>query len=188
MNRREILKYTALATGATICTPLLNAMLTGCTSKTKDALLGITLYFFSQEELGVVIQMIDTIIPKSNSPASSEVGVHHEIDEMVGLVYQEKDREAYRTGFDMLLGHLNKEGFPTLENNEKESMLLDIEQSGTTVNADIKKAYLHLKQQTIAYYLATEEIGKTYLNYLPVPVEYQPCIPVSEVNGKAWAI
>ena len=29
---------------------------------------------------------------------------------------------------------------------------------------------------------------KTLLNYLPVPGSYEPCIELSEVNGKAWAL
>ncbi len=48
--------------------------------------------------------------------------------------------------------------------------------------------YTEVKQQTIAYYLASEEISTKYLNYLPVPGEYKACIPLSEVGGKAWAI
>ena len=51
-----------------------------------------------------------------------------------------------------------------------------------------KSAFLEFKQQTIAYYLSTEEIATNYLNYLPVPGTYESCISLESVGGKAWAL
>jgi len=51
-----------------------------------------------------------------------------------------------------------------------------------------KSAFLEIKQQTIAYYLSTEEIATKYLNYLPIPGKYEPCISLESVGGKAWAL
>jgi len=50
------------------------------------------------------------------------------------------------------------------------------------------ETYNQIRQQTISYYLSTEEINTKYLNYLPVPGKYQPCISLEEAGGKAWAI
>ena len=52
----------------------------------------------------------------------------------------------------------------------------------------VKSAFLELKQQTIAYYLSTEEIATKYLNYLPIPGKYEACISLESVGGKAWAL
>jgi len=51
-----------------------------------------------------------------------------------------------------------------------------------------KAALLDIKQQAVAYYLSTKEIATNYLNYLPIPGEYEPCISLESVNGKVWAI
>lgn len=52
----------------------------------------------------------------------------------------------------------------------------------------LNESYRHIKQQTIAYFLSTEEISTNHLNYLPVPGKYEACISLESVGGKAWAI
>ena len=186
MNRREILKYTALATGGAICTPLLSTFLSGCTTGTKESSTENALSFFNQEEFDLVKTIIDTILPKTDSPSATEVGVHEEIDAMVGTVYQEEDRNNYKSGFEALKTYLDEKDFADKNEEEKKNILLSIEASAPMEIGAEMQAYYHLKQQTIAYYLYTKEIGTKYLNYLPVPGEYQACIPLSETNGKAW--
>ena len=36
MNRRQILKYTAMLTGTAICAPLTSIMLSGCSEQVKE--------------------------------------------------------------------------------------------------------------------------------------------------------
>jgi hypothetical protein len=179
MNRREILKYTAYLTGAAVATPLAGSLFSSCRPTTGSGPRE-GLYFFTSDEFGHLKEWIDTILPKTDSPSATDVGVHNIIDSMVGTVYTEKDRLFYRKGFDSLLNHLTNT--PDL----KESFL-QIEK-GQNQKREIKNIYLHIKQQTIAYYLSTEEIGKHYLNYQPVPGEYISCIPLEEAGGKAWAL
>lgn len=52
----------------------------------------------------------------------------------------------------------------------------------------LNESYRHIRQQTIAYFLSTEEICMNHLNYLPVPGKYEACISLASVGGKAWAI
>ena len=47
--------------------------------------------------------------------------------------------------------------------------------------------YKMVKELTITGYCTSEEGATKLLKYLPVPGEYKPCIPLSEVGG-AWAI
>ena len=74
-----------------------------------------------------------------------------------------------------------------MDQNEGVQLLSDLELSQNDDVANAKMAFKELKQQVIAYYLNTEEVGTEFLNYLPIPGEYQPCISVEDVNNKAWA-
>ncbi len=190
MKRREILRYTALATGAAVGAPLLGTILSGCSSDGVDNSADHQLQFFNNKEFAMVKDLIDTILPKTDSPSASEVGVHKMIDSMVGTVYNKEDREAYKKGFTSLIDHLKKQTggkeFQNLEADQKLNLLQNMEQE--KVQENIRNTYLHLKQQTIAYYLSTEEVAKNYLNYLPIPGDYESCIPLSDVGGKAWAL
>ena len=182
MNRRDILRYTAFATGAAMSTPLLTSLLSGCSTEVSDAP-GSELSFFDKNDFKLVRSMVDVILPKTDSPSASEVGVHLVIDNMVGQVYTIEEQAEYRKGFDALALHLDN--FNDLDEEEKLQVLLAIPSTGSE---DAKKAFLDFKQQSIAYYLSTEEIGKNYLNYLPVPGDWEACIPVDTYGGKAWAL
>ena len=182
MNRRDILKYTAIFSGATISMPLLSSLMTGCKADPGGSLVATeSLHFFSPEDFSLIREAIDTILPKTDSPSASEVGVHNTIDLMVGTIYEDNHKTDYQQNFDAFKGHLKATDGDML------SKFLQIETS-QDISKDVKKAYLDLKQQTIAYYLTTEEIGTKFLNYLPVPGEYLPCITLEEAGGKAWAI
>ena len=192
MNRREVLRYTAFATGAAVCSPLLGSILSGYTVDVVDNSVDFELKFFSEMEFAEIRDLIDTILPKTDSPAATEVGVDKMIDSMVGTVYGEEDRAGYKERFTLLINYLNKESgskeFAELEVNEKIELLQNLDRSQDDELRAARRAYLEIKQQTIAYYLSTEEIGKKYLNYLPIPGEYEACIPLSDVGGKAWAL
>ncbi|MEM9921006.1 MAG: gluconate 2-dehydrogenase subunit 3 family protein [Bacteroidota bacterium] len=182
MTRRDILKYTAYATGAVVATPLLTSLLSGCQADggpTVDE--SYQAHFFGEEDMKLLTELVDIILPKTDSPAASEVGVPKLIDSMVGTVYQQADKASYQKGFEALKQSM-------ADASDKSAVAQSLITDSAQKETDAGKAFLHLRQQTIAYYLSTEEIGKNYLNYLPIPGEYQACIDLAEVDGKAWAI
>jgi hypothetical protein len=190
MKRREILKYTAFFTGAAVSAPLFSTILSGCKSDVGGTLAEEHLHFFNADSFELLKSLVDTILPKTDSPSASDVGVHTMIDSMVGTVYGNNDRKEYKSGFEALTKALNKEGeksFVRLSDDQKIEVLNRIESSNGLDDIG-RTAYLNLKQQTIAYYLATEQIGKEFLNYLPIPGSYEPCITLESVGGKRWAL
>lgn len=180
MERRQILRYTAYLTGAAVGAPLMSTLVSGCKTDTMAEAVD-TLSFFSSEDFTLVKKVIDTIIPKTDSPSATDVGVHNIIDQMVGKVYEGEQQSSYKKGFATLANHLK----------DKEDLLGSLKALETDQSDGmkaIKEAYLTLKQQAVAYYLSTEEIGTKHLNYLPVPGPYEACISLEEAGGKAWAI
>jgi len=180
MDRREILKYTTYLTGAAIAAPLASSILSGCKTEPSDVV-NKAVSFFSEDDMGLLQQIIDVIIPRTDSPSASDVGVHQTIEHMVSTVYPKEDKEAYRKAMSDLFVNLRS----GVDIND---MVASIEDSSTETAKDVKDAYNQLKNQTIAYYLTTEEVGTKFLNYLPVPGEYKGCISLEEAGGKKWAI
>ncbi len=191
MTRREILKYTALMTGAAIGTPLILS-LESCKTDPNSLVKNDKLIFFNEDQMSIVKSIVDTILPKTDSPSATEVGVHSTIDQMVGSVYNEEDRKSYASKFSRLSEYLHQEAkgkrFENKEESERLSILRSLGKSDDNLLSEAKNAYLALKQQTIAYYLNTEEVATKYLNYLPIPGQYEGCITLESVGGKAWAI
>lgn len=181
MKRREIIRYTAYITGAAISAPLAASLLSGCKPNEMAETARETVSFFSSDELNLIKKLTDTIIPKTDSPSASDVGIPDMINHMVGNVYNEADQKEYRTRFNLMSKYV--EGKSDLL-----AGLKSLESSSSSEMQETKDAYLKMKQQTVAYYLSSEEIGTKYLNYLPVPGAYEACISVDDVDGKAWAI
>ena len=182
MKRREILRYTALATGATISAPLLSTLLVGCQSEVVPATIE-ELAFFSVPEFELVKKIVDIILPKTDSPSATDVGVHNIIDHMVGNVYSEKEKTNYKTEFTALANLVGK-----AKENDLTTLVNQLNSGEENTPEAARKGFTHLKQQTIAYYLSSKEIGMNYLSYLPVPGDYEACISVEEAGGKAWAM
>ena len=185
MNRRDILKYTTYVTGAAISAPLMSVLLSGCQPEVAD---DFQPQFFNNIELDLVKTLMDVILPKTDSPSATEVGVHQIMDNMVNQVYTTEQQGDFRIGLTALSDYLGEAGFQKLKSEKQLSLLQALENSTSDNLKPVRAAFLDVKQQTIAYYLSTKEIGMNYLNYLPVPGEYQPCISLEEAGGKAWAI
>ncbi|RLD85575.1 MAG: hypothetical protein DRJ07_02755 [Bacteroidetes bacterium] len=182
MERRELIKLVSLATGSLLAVPLTNSLLVSCKEDIPKNDGNYSLQFFNFEDFILVKKLIDVILPQTDSPSATGVGVHKIIDMMVGTVYKPTERDNYNSAFKALKKHLNSSSKNQL------TALQDLSKSLNENDNDAKMALLDLKQQTVAYYLTTEAISKKYLNYLPIPGKYEPCISLDDVNGKAWAL
>lgn len=182
MNRRDILKYTALMTGAAISAPIL-VSLSSCNPNSIKTGKDYELSFFYEEEFIFLSKIVDIILPETDSPSATQVGVHQMIDHMIGKVYTDQSQSDFKTNFSPFRKNLSGK-----DESEWPDVLKTMEASTNRRKDNAFEAYQSIKQQTIAYYLSSEEIGTKYLNYLPVPGKYMPCISLEEAGGKAWTL
>ncbi len=186
MKRRDIIKYTVYVTGTALSIPLATSILTGC--NIDQSLQNYQPRFFNAEQMLELKNLVDLILPKTESPAASEVGVHNTIDAMT-VIYDNEKLTTFKEGFNELILYLNQQSndgqFSHLPKGEQLQILKSMENSQVKLKS--KETFIEIKQQTIAYYLKSEEIALNFLNYDPIPGEYIGCIPLSQVNGIAWA-
>lgn len=192
MKRRDILKYTAYATGAALSAPLITSILSGCKSDIDTGTSGYIPQFFSKSQFKNLGRIIDVILPKTDSPSATEVGVDQMMDHMAHAVFTPEEQENWKKQLTALAnfvkGKIGGKSLKDQSGEELTELFTSLMSSESESEAEAKSAFTRLKQQSIAYYLSTEEVGKNFLNYLPVPGEYQACIDLSEVGGKAWAL
>ncbi|MCF2946947.1 gluconate 2-dehydrogenase subunit 3 family protein [Paraglaciecola aquimarina] len=192
MHRRDILKYVAAVTGTAICAPLTTALLSGCSKQAEilppTVATGPNLadgQFFTSDNLQHLVQIMDVILPKTDTPSASDVKVHMIMDNMFDKVFTPQYKKNFLNSFAKLNDYLASKKFPTASANEQALLLTQLELAQEPSQGF--KAYIDIKQQTIAYYLSNEQIAEHHLNYLPIPGGYTPSIKVAEVGGKAWA-
>jgi len=178
------LRYVVLSTGVAVSAPLLFSLQSCRSDAGTNADYKLT--FFDKEEMSLIRGLVDTIMPKTDTPSATSVGVHQMIDRMVGTVYDGDAKAEYRANFGKLKAYLDEKKFSVDDPESGQDVLSALFKNKGAADAQV--ALNDLRQQTIAYYLSTEEIATNYLNYLPVPGAYEGCITLESVGGKAWAI
>ncbi|WP_109438732.1 gluconate 2-dehydrogenase subunit 3 family protein [Aquimarina sp. AU119] len=180
MERRELIKLITLATGGVISIPLSSSLLTACKKieHVKDS--DYKLYFFNKKEFSFVQNLLGILLPKSDSPSATDVGVHQIMDTMIGTIYNPAQQKRFTDRFTALTEFMGYEA-----QLDEVKLLLE---SDNKQNKLAKTALLDIKQQAVTYYLSTKEIATNYLNYLPIPGEYEACISLESIGGKAWAL
>ncbi len=189
MKRREVLK---LGVTAIMGAPFLSTVLFGSTSIPKSILEAYSPSFFSESQLNLIKAIADTILPKTDSPSASEVGVPEKMDSMISAILREDEKENYMRRFELFESYLGRkldgESFIELDQEKQFTVLSEIDQSSEGSLEPIRQALWDIKGRTVDYYRNSQPIATTYLNFLPIPGYYEPCATVEELGGKAWAI
>ncbi len=190
LNRRDVLRYTAWLTGAAVSAPLASAILSGCSESPREAteVAQATLHYFSPEQFQRLTQVVDALLPRTDSPSASDVGVPSTMDAMLGLVFPEVHLARFGPQWQALQHYLDSVNFAGLNLRQQAEALVALELSDDEALAGARSGLLEIKQQAVAYYLTTEVVARNHLNYLPIPGTYRPCISVDDVNNTAWAI
>lgn len=206
MNRREILRYAAYATGVAVSAPLASAFLVGC-KRDAEVAAGTAVYepkFFTAEEFEFINKFADTVIPRTDTPGATDVGATEMIDKVLADVYSKEAQDETRAGLSALMKKMDADNvdhgsFSQLSDDGRLEYLQgqDLYYKNPDKDWDaeaedeqsLREAYFGLKQAVIANYFGSEEVATTQLAYLPVPGEYVPCGDLQELTGGvAWAI
>jgi hypothetical protein len=103
MNRRELLKMVAAATGGVVIGG--EFFLAGC--KNPDAGTG-TSSDFSESQVAFLDEVAETIFPKTSTPGAKDAKVGQYMTVMVKDTYEEKDQLAFQEGMKKIDEACNK--------------------------------------------------------------------------------
>lgn len=187
MERRDILKLAAVITGSAMLSPLTSTLLNASVIGNESLALSKSPTFFSPQVYAQLTQIMDVILPRTDSPSASDVNVPLIMDNMFNTVFKPGYKTEFLRRFSLLQQYLNKQDFYSSNGTTQLNIIKAIETRSKEQKDQVYRAYIDLKQQAISYYLATEEVAEKHLNYLPIPVQYIPRISVKEVGGKRWA-
>lgn len=197
--------------GYAAATPTLLSVLQSC--KEKPAYAEWVPSFFDKDKGYALAQMVDVILPKTDTPSATEVNVHVFIDKFVNEVLPEEQKNFTRLLIDKFMGEvLIESGKDSLEDvdgtdfepllskylakrtdEEKEAQevvvgkYMETVMSGKEAELDNKVACYafaeNVRSMAIWAYKSSEYIGEEVLAYLPIPGEYVGCGDVNELTG-----
>ncbi|MDO1513098.1 gluconate 2-dehydrogenase subunit 3 family protein [Maribacter confluentis] len=215
MDRRRVLKNMGLSLGYMVATPTLLGLVQSCKS---EPAITWTPEFLSQDQGAILTKLVDLILPKTDTPAASEVQVDVFIDKFANEVMEKEQQELFTMSMNKFvekaLADSGKENITDLTTDDLEPVLassLKYSKEDQTKMQDAITSYSealaegktstlddettrfafanNLRGLTIWGYKASEYVGEEVLAYLPVPGEYIACGDAQELTGgKDWSL
>lgn len=208
MKRRKAVQSLTALLGYSI-SPV---MITGLASSCKDAQkeIGWKPNFFEETDMPILAKLGEAFLPKTETPGAIDVDAHLFVDVFLDKVATPDDREIVKKGFAVWKNAFQKslgdkpeealqEDFDKNLNayygedaiqNQNIADLLSKEPPSSGPKLEKYEIYNFLgrfKALLMLGYFVSEEVGENVLSYLPVPGDYEGCIPVSSV-GNYWSI
>ena len=211
MKRREALRHIGLSAGYIAATPALFSLLQSCESKYT---IDWTPEFLSMEEAKVTDQLVNLIIPETDTPGARALNIPVFIDKYFSTVISEEEGQFFKYGMGVLIEEVGvSETNPADKISEKEydaflAKHLKIskekqieygEQMGEVASPEDLAAVPRevivfnmlsaIRGLSVYAYKNTEYVGENVLAYLPVPGSQVGCDSLETLTGgKAWSL
>ena len=194
MNRRQAVQQVAALLGGSV----LGAQLfiqSGCnpidTAKVAEAPAGT---FFSADEITLLDEITETIIPRTDTPGAKDAKVAEFMNVMVRDCYTKDDQKIFKDGLKKLQ-QLCKEkyraDFLRIDAAQRKAFINFINSEELTYSKNKKKEepahyFRMLRELTLLGFFTSETGATKTLRYVSVPGRYDACMPYTP-EEKAWA-
>lgn len=186
MERRELLKKIALLTGAVVVGG--EFLLTGCKNNTAGPL------SFSSTQLTLLDEIVETIIPTTDTPGAKAAQVGKFMEIMVADCYTVEEQKVFTEGLMAIDPYSRKiaaKDFMGATPEERISILTSLEKEAKQYNQKKKEGapvhyYTMMKQLTLWGFFTSETGMTETLRHNPVPGKFQGDVPYTK-GEKAWS-
>jgi hypothetical protein len=190
MDRRKALKNIGTGIGAIAVTPTVVSLFQSCQTAT-----GYTPVFIPQEDFGMVSNLMELIIPATDTPGAIELKLPEFLDAYVDGVWSQEDQARFAEGWTAFKSSAvkasGKENASQLTLEDWDAQLANYLKSESTPSEDDAAAAFadQLRGLTVNAFKTNEYIGENVLAYAPIPGDYKGCVDLQETTGgKAWSL
>jgi hypothetical protein len=181
LNRRQMLKYTALMTGGVLSASLIDAVLSGVGAQEVDNKV------LSIQQMELVSEIAQMIIPDTQTLGAKAAKVDLYIHMMVGDWYTEDERQNFINGLsrvNLVTQEMFGKNFMAASIAERTKILVNLDAENST--NDQKTFLEEFKGLTLVGYFSSQIGAEQHLRYEQYPGPYQGCVAFEEV-GRTWA-
>ena len=173
INRRRLLKNVAIMTGGALSSSVISGVMSGAFAQEK---IDVDHPAFNEQQLKLVAEMADMIIPDTDTPGAIAAKVHHYIHAIVGDWYDDVERASFMKGLSAI-----DRDFIKGSAKERHAIMtkLDNEEGERTF-------FQEFKSLTLVGYFTSQIGAEEELRYEQYPGPYQGCVPFEAV-GRTWA-
>lgn len=187
IQRREVLRRAAWLLGGTISAPAVLAALQGCSAKQQPGVVVAT-KFLTTAELGVVAEIAEIMIPKTDTSGAREAGVPAFIDGALDGIYPQPDRERFRRGLADFENAAKASGKPFFERDP--AARADYVKSALTAalaGEHAPRPFILMTRELALLGYFTSKVGIIEnMEYVPVPTAFHGCVPLSQMGKHVY--
>lgn len=134
----------------------------------------------SRSQDGLLADLVETIIPATDTPGAKALNVHQFVQKMVADCYPIAAQGSLRNGLDsldVLAKTAYGKSFAEGDAAQRTALLTQLSQSTDTGQ---KEFYSLVKGLTIRGYMSSEYVLTNLTNYQFIPGHYYGCVPVAQ--------
>jgi len=183
LSRREAIRRAAFFLGVALTPSLLAGGLRAQAPAPGER---AGLRALTAEQMETVTAAADRILPRTDTPGASDVGVPAYIDLMLSEYMSPDESRVFVAGLaqlDAMSRAAHGSSFARLPPDRQDVVLRAL----AVASQNQTGTFFHfLREATIVGYFTSETVGKTVLHYDPVPGRFDPCVPIAEVGNVNW--
>lgn len=174
MNRRELLKKSAIASLGLSLSPALLISLESCSKKRPTSDIPV---YLDQEQFDNIWQIAELVLPKTESPGADDAKVTPFIDQLFGEFFEEAIKTQYTLGLKTFLEDCKSQNGKSFLDLDEKDQIVYLKK----VDSDEEKdSFFRTFKKIILWAYFTSEQGMKSMNYVPVPGRFNGCIEIDE--------
>ena len=174
MNRRELLKKSAIASLGLSLSPALLISLESCSKKRPTSDIPV---YLDQEQFDNIWQIAELVLPKTESPGADDAKVTQFIDQLFGEFFEEAIKTQYTLGLKTFLEDCKSQNGKSFLDLDEKDQIVYLKK----VDSDEEKdSFFRTFKKIILWAYFTSEPGMKSMNYVPVPGRFNGCIEIDE--------
>ena len=178
ISRREAIRRAALLAGVALSPELLAFVSRAQTTAAKS--------YLTAAQAAVAGAAADRILPRTDTPGATDVGVPAFLDRFYGELLSPQDQKLFVSDLDEIeTAAMAAHGasFATLATAQQDAVLRGV---ASSQQGRDQSSFALLRSTTILGYFTSEQVGKNVLQYDPVPGAYDGCVPIDQVGRRNW--
>lgn len=139
----------------------------------------------TDDRSALVASLADAIIPRTDTPGATDVGVPAFIDVIVAEYYSDEERTAFLAGLDAINARITSVGDASFAamSPDAQKLLLDELDKPADRQAPPARAWSRLKGLVVHGYFTSEQVQKDVLKTVIMPGRFDGNAPVKTVGA-----
>lgn len=170
MNRRDLLKKGFYGLVGVSLSSTLISTLQSCTSIEK-----YSPHYFSKTEFSLLSNIVDFLIPKTETPGALEMKVPQFIDIIISETYNNESKNNFSNKLKLLIEDFKSNNIDLSDYNSMKSKFVN-----DFNNETHQEMYNQIRDLTVWGFKTSKEIALNVLNYNPIPGYQLGCVDIDK--------